>query len=99
MTLTITIRLPAAPWSASAVPAPVAGPGSVHLPGRDGVLEPAGSLPAGQRDDAGLLRLVRTLLPLAEPVAMLVADAAGLGLVGQIVCATALRSARQVLAA
>ena len=46
-----------------------------------------------------MLRLLRTLLPLVEPAAMLMADAAGLGLIGQIVCATAIRSARQVLAA
>lgn len=43
--------------------------------------------------------VIGALLPIAEPAVLLLAEAAGAGLVGQIVCATALRSARQALAA
>jgi hypothetical protein len=46
---------------------------------------------------AGAVRLLRAVLPIAEPAVLLVADAAGLGLAGQIICATAVRSARRLL--
>ncbi len=39
-----------------------------------------------------------TLLPLAEPAALLLAEAAGLGLLGRVLLATAFRSAERVLA-
>lgn len=39
-----------------------------------------------------------SLLPLAEPAALLIAEAAGLGLIGQVLLATALRSAQHALA-
>jgi hypothetical protein len=85
MTLTITIRIPDGLPLPAGPTTPAAGRGRTPAASQAGVTD--------------MLRLLRTLLPLVEPAAMLVADAAGLGLCGQIVCATALRSARQVLAA
>lgn len=45
----------------------------------------------------GARDLLRALLPLVEPTALLLAEAAGVGLPGRIACATALRAARQAL--
>ena len=85
MTLTITIRIPGGLPLPAGLTAPAAGRDRTPVASQAGVTD--------------MLRLLRTLLPLVEPAAMLMADAAGLGLIGQIVCATAIRSARQVLAA
>ena len=46
----------------------------------------------------GMLRFARTVLPLIEPAAVLVAGSAGLGPIGQVVCVPAIRSVRQALA-
>lgn len=65
----------------------------------------AGTAPVGTTgvdlatDPPGITGMLRTLLPLAEPAALLVAEAAGLGLVGRIICGAAVRSVRHALAA
>lgn len=83
MTLTVTIRLPS-------VPAPRPGAARLLADRRD-----AG--PLGQADVVAALQTIRALLPLAEPAVLLGAGAAGLGPVGQMLLATALRSTRLAL--
>ena len=92
MTLTITVRLRGVP-AGFATAAAAGGHATVASPdsGRPGGRQPGGSL---ARDTGPL----GTLLPLAEPAALLLAEAAGLGLLGRVLLATAFRSAQRALA-
>ena len=104
MTLTITVRLrglPAGQGAASAARAAAGGSSRRLAGGQSGGTRQRDS--ARQRQDAtGPARpatgTLGTLLPLAEPAALLLAEAAGLGLLGRVLLATAFRSAQRALA-
>lgn len=102
MTLTITVRLRAA--SRPARPAPAApgrarpGTGRAATGGSSAGRPSAGQPEAGSPPRAALPGVLHSLLPLAEPAGLLLAEAAGLGLIGKIVLATAFRSAQHALA-
>jgi hypothetical protein len=83
MTLTVTIRLPPVPALPPGPARPLVGCRDTGRP--------------GQADTVPALRALRVLLPLAEPAVLLGAGAAGLGPVGQMLLATALRSTRLAL--
>lgn len=73
------------------VPAPTGPRGDtvpVAIPGLDRTADPA-----------GIIRMLHTLLPFAEPAALLVAEASGLGLMGRIACAATIRLVRHAVAA
>lgn len=97
MTLTITVRLRAA--SRPARPAPAAPGRARPVTGRAATGgSSAGQPEAGSPPRAALPGVLHSLLPLAEPAGLLLAEAAGLGLIGKIVLATAFRSAQHALA-
>ncbi len=97
MTLTITVRLRGLP-AGHATGAPAADRAAVARRGSD---RSGGRQPSDSRPGGSLARApgpLGTLLPLAEPAALLLAEAAGLGLLGRVLLATAFRSAERVLA-
>lgn len=54
-------------------------------------------LPAGcgHADTAAVRQVIRLLLPVAEPAALVLTDAAGLGWIGRLLVFAAIRSARR----
>ena len=107
MTLTITVRLRGLP-AGHATGAPAADRAAAARRGSDrsggrqpGDSTPGDSTPGGSLAGGSLARAtgpLGTLLPLAEPAALLLAEAAGLGLLGRVLLTTAFRSAERVLA-
>jgi hypothetical protein len=86
MTITLCIRLP--DWPAVANPAPAPAPAA-----------PAGAPASGDTQAAATLRLLRMLLPLVEPTALLATELAGLGCIGKLLVSVAITSARRALGA
>ena len=106
MTLTITVRLRSLPASQGAAPPAsaraAAGARSRYLadgrPGRTGQRDGARQGRDGTGTAPVAAGTLGALLPLAEPAALLLAEAAGLGLAGRMLLATAFRSAQRALA-
>ena len=79
--MTVTICIRIPCWQAAAPP---------------GAAGPAASC-SGEAEIAAVRQILRWLLPLAEPTALLVAEAAGLGFIGKLLVCAAFRSARRAL--
>ncbi|HYB48453.1 MAG TPA: hypothetical protein VED20_14055 [Streptosporangiaceae bacterium] len=74
--MTVTICIRIPCWQAAAPP---------------GAAGPAASC-SGEAEIAAVRQILRWLLPLAEPTALLVAEAAGLGFIGKLLVCAAFRS-------
>jgi hypothetical protein len=107
MTVTITVRLrglPAGPGTTAPAAAATAGTPRTGGSGRPrpAAASPTRTAASPARTAASPARTaaspLASLLPLAEPAVLLLAETAGLGLLGRVLLATALRSAHRTLA-